>query len=657
MIEKNVKLYLGDWYHPVRIPVSQYDTMWRFVFSIVYNSQPWIIPRSGGLLDTTAILNGRKPDGNVFAFAGIINGDNTVTVDCDVQMTAVAGQTVCELSILSDGKVVGTANFVLDVEAAPKSPDDVSSETTLPAYGEILDRIVEMEGGGGGGSVTVDAELTDTSQNPVQAKAIYKAIENLHGENILYNGLPHKHNTLSASDSWGWFLSRGSSSITYYANASDGFQTVFPVGITSSAAKFQWQKHLIRNGVEGVGAELARLKSGNSVSISFELNSDVALEYVNARLTCAVYEGGTKPDSFYFIESSNVSDTDGDWVCFEGHGVIPDWWDDARHDQYTKNLVLIIEFKASDTDFDGTVAKTVRIRNIKMEFGNRCTPFSLSTLDLDDLAKMVADKANRDSVYAAYATDTASGSIASFLDGADDIPVKDLTVAIEPMQSGTGDPSPDNIRPISGWTGANIHVSPTTDAADGTTYSIAFPSEAGTVYGGTLDVTTGKLTVENALITIDNQEMNNANVDNVVRVRVAISEDSMTWSDQATLSGKLLSNMFVEGSNSMSYNGEVCFHYRSNGAHEIVFGFGNSFPGVQSYAEAVAWLKANNPTVLYWLATPVVYDLTPTEVTTLLAQNNIWADCGDSTVEYRADTALYIDKKIAAIPNASGVSF
>lgn len=187
MITKNVKLYLGDGF-PVRIPVSQYDTMWRFVFSIINGSVEWTIPAGA-----TAVLNGRKPDGNVFAFAGTINGNNTVTVDCDVQMTAVAGQTVCELSILSDGKVVGTANFVLDVEAAPKSPDDVSSETTLPAYGEILDRIAEMDGGS---SVTVDDALSSTSENPVQNKVVKAALDGkitapsspTAGQFLVYNG-------------------------------------------------------------------------------------------------------------------------------------------------------------------------------------------------------------------------------------------------------------------------------------------------------------------------------------------------------------------------------------------------------------------------------------------------------------------------------------
>lgn len=136
MITKNVKLYLGDGF-PVRIPVSQFDNMWQFVFTIVNNSQPWQIPTGA-----TAVLNGKKPDGNVFAFSGTIE-NNTVTVDADVQMTAVAGQTVCELSILADGKTVGTANFILDVEEAPKSADDVVSDTVLDGYGMMVTNAVD----------------------------------------------------------------------------------------------------------------------------------------------------------------------------------------------------------------------------------------------------------------------------------------------------------------------------------------------------------------------------------------------------------------------------------------------------------------------------------------------------------------------------------
>ena len=50
---------------------------------------------------------------------------------------------------------------------------------------------------------------------------------------------------------------------------------------------------------------------------------------------------------------------------------------------------------------------------------------------------------------------SASGAVVSFSDGAD-LPLKSLIVNIDPVQSGTGDPSPDNVRPISGWNGVKV---------------------------------------------------------------------------------------------------------------------------------------------------------------------------------------------------------
>jgi len=56
--------------------------------------------------------------------------------------------------------------------------------------------------------------------------------------------------------------------------------------------------------------------------------------------------------------------------------------------------------------------------------------------------------------------ETAEGAVASFDNGADDLPLKSLVVNIEPKQSGSGDPSPTNVRPISGWSGVNVNQTP-----------------------------------------------------------------------------------------------------------------------------------------------------------------------------------------------------
>lgn len=60
--------------------------------------------------------------------------------------------------------------------------------------------------------------------------------------------------------------------------------------------------------------------------------------------------------------------------------------------------------------------------------------------------------------YGAFIVKSASGDIASFSDGADDVPMKSVKVAIVPKQSGSGDPSPDNVRPITGTSTANVRV-------------------------------------------------------------------------------------------------------------------------------------------------------------------------------------------------------
>ncbi len=47
------------------------------------------------------------------------------------------------------------------------------------------------------------------------------------------------------------------------------------------------------------------------------------------------------------------------------------------------------------------------------------------------------------------------------------------------------------------------------------------------------------------------------------------------------------------------------------------------------------WAMEGTPLqVVYGLAEPKTYQLTPAEVTTLLGVNNIWADTGDVSLEY-----------------------
>ncbi len=263
-----------------------------------------------------------------------------------------------------------------------------------------------------------------------------------------------------------------------------------------------------------------------------------------------------------------------------------------------------------------------------------------------DLASDV--QAKLDSAYNAFPHDTASGATASFHDGADNVPVKDLTIAIEPVQSGSGDPAPDNVRPISGWTGANIFVSPSYDAQDGATYTISFPTEAGTVYGGTLDVTTGTLTVTHASDALTGSEnIAESSTNGFMMIGDAFNEFMYKYAIPSTQPYPIPICSHYKGVAYQVSSGlpvGVCDCFTGTQGHTI--GFKTSFDTPQEFAEYLAAQNANGTPVRFVLPlrTPRTYQLTPQEVATLLGTNSIWADTGDSTVDYRADPTLYIQK-------------
>ena len=334
---------------------------------------------------------------------------------------------------------------------------------------------------------------------------------------------------------------------------------------------------------------------------------------------------------------------------------------------------------------------------------------------------------------------TVSGSIANFPDGADDIPVADLVVNIEPVQSGSGDPSPDNIRPITGWTGCNVtrcgknlfdpgngiqdkllgrgtgslstntsymvsnfmpveplksyyygdfniwyhtlydanknilsgtlgstnatkitipdsnaryiriscektkqntaFFSETATAYEpyqGTTYTVDWTTEAGTVYGGSLDVTTGVLTVEYVSETVTGNSTIASNgglpyggrqirytpTANKAIPTVATAD---VWCDRFKVENANLENT-VTG---RLTDGNILFNMPAS---------------CTTFALSRAWFNDNNTQIVFKLATPQTYQLTPQEVRTLLGTNNIFSDCSSVEVEYRADTKLYIEK-------------
>ena len=233
----------------------------------------------------------------------------------------------------------------------------------------------------------------------------------------------------------------------------------------------------------------------------------------------------------------------------------------------------------------------------------------------------------------AFPTDTASGALASFQDGADSIPVKALTVSIRPVQSGSGDPTPNNVRPISGWTQAKIWREITHDTTADPILTIDLD---GTIYGGTLDVTTGVLTVNKGIVDLGSLSWEKFNGTQTAYFRASVPGIKPAASSTSP-----------DGISCSAYN-PTGSTYVSYSAYPYSIGVTSTQTANYIYVQDLRWdnaddFKTNASGVMfvYPLKNPQTVQLTPAQLATLAGENNVWADTGDVSVTYRADPTLY----------------
>lgn len=124
------------------VNVSQYDAHRQFALQVYEGASTY------DLTGKTVEIRGTKPDGNGFAYDaqdGVVSvSGNTVTISTTQQMTAVGGQTMAELRIKSGTTILGTINFILDVEHSALSDDTPISETEIPAIERDMQAAVDQ---------------------------------------------------------------------------------------------------------------------------------------------------------------------------------------------------------------------------------------------------------------------------------------------------------------------------------------------------------------------------------------------------------------------------------------------------------------------------------------------------------------------------------
>ena len=313
-------------------------------------------------------------------------------------------------------------------------------------------------------------------------------------------------------------------------------------------------------------------------------------------------------------------------------------------------------------------------------------------------------------------------------------PFKHIAATIEPVQDGTGDPSPDNVRPISGWTWAeiqrtgknllpnkkyqdtSIRVQLGQDSADyflmkAGTYKLSYGLTSGITAGAYWRVRGGAVQNSTNIVLAEDSEIqiwlyrNPLSADDVLWWQLELgstatayeayqgSSLSINWEDEAgTVYGSTIAidedgsckltvgrKMIDCGSLIWNYSGDtvnhrfsaimpsdykyptsaadranvICSSYASN--PDVVSrldvlgicgyqGSGSMFIRDLAYSDTQSFREAiNGVQLVYELATPIDYTLPDvTMLETVLGTNNIWASTGGIAVTYKDVNPIFL---------------
>jgi len=166
------------------------------------------------------------------------------------------------------------------------------------------------------------------------------------------------------------------------------------------------------------------------------------------------------------------------------------------------------------------------------------------------------------------------------------------------------------------------------------TYTATLPQ---TVYGGTLDLVSGRLVVDKKYMIYDGSDGTWAL--------------SASWGKTNTAvfyNIKILSNIKYEDFDDNPYLCETLLTASRNELYENdvqAFGFSGALNQPQATVRIdktiasdvttfVSWIKANPLHILVPLTTPLTYQLTPKQIQTLVGTNNVWSEQGDIELSY-----------------------
>lgn len=185
----------------------------------------------------------------------------------------------------------------------------------------------------------------------------------------------------------------------------------------------------------------------------------------------------------------------------------------------------------------------------------------------------------------------------------------------------TGDFVPyRNVCPITGWTGVNVYHTGE-DESESETYTVTWETEAGTVYIGYMNITTGVLTVTHKYTRVLGTGLL---FDRIEDDKAYVSIINVT--DRKPGTGNIVANYLRTGNYVWGIQGK-----------EDVSGIWMILPADQfpNLGSARQYVTDNPLYIVYELKDSVSYTLDPVEVESFIGTNTIYADTGDVSVQYK----------------------
>lgn len=664
------------------INVSQYDEGETWLFELYSETGERYIPSSGAIV-------GVKSDGHGIANTGTVDSEGRVVITETQQMTASAGRAIYELSI--DGLTHGTANFIVAVERKP-TDDAVMSDSDLSLIQEAIDSaevIVEVIGDGDPSEVIgehVDAWLDNHPEatTTVQDGAITA---------------PKINSTL-----WDKLLvsEEASGAVASFDDGADDVPVsslkvaLEPVQLGSGDPSPSNVRPIIAaNGKNLYPIKIGRDVWENNASGTHSTDNDVLTVTVTTASSSGVYSTGTSQfasltptlTGTYSYSLSAKASANGSYILgFYGAG------------RETKAVTTQWQRFTFTGTFDGTgktfniygtdTAGTIEIKDFMLETGSTASAYQpYQGIMVERCGKNLANVPNATTTQAnvtftvsdGIATTSGTAGASSYIvigtahlkggveytitgcpsgggSGKYGISIRDTSAyLVKDYGSGaTYTPTGDmdvNVC-IRYWYNFNLSdltfkpmIRPSSDTDDtfapyiGTSYPVSLGRE---VYGGTVDLATGVLTVDRVCKTLTTAR----NLSGTYQGSIIYNQGSPETSDADFTKPIICNRLKYVGNWTTDFTVGTVINYNN-----VSFNLWLKDGAFSSLSEATALLNENETQICYYLATPNTIQLTPKQVTSLLGVNHIFADCGDVEVIYRADTKLYVDKMTAVDNN------